>query len=95
MGRAPTAPTFILEASGFFGDEKFGQYVYASLFMCTEAGAEAHSIGDNTPGENRLEAWRRSVQRFDSASAQANLNLKSRILQPPSGKVDHILFLVE
>lgn len=34
------------------------------------------------------------VQRFDPASAQANLNLMSRILKPPKGKVDHIFFLI-
>lgn len=50
---------------------------------------------DSTPGENGSEAWRRLVQRFDPASAHANVNLMSKILKPPKGKVESISFLME
>lgn len=48
-----------------------------------------------TPSEIGLEAWRRFIQRFDPASAQANLSLMSRTLKPPKRRVEHIAFLVE
>lgn len=52
----------------------------------------AHSIDDSTPRENVLAAWRRLVQRFDPASAQAKPNLMSRILKPPQDKIEHMSF---
>lgn len=58
--------------------------------MCTEAGTEAHSIVDNTPAENRLEAWRGIAQRFDPMYAHANQMSKS--LKPPKGKIEHLCF---
>lgn len=45
--------------------------------MITEVGAEAQSDVDDIPGERGLEAWRKLVQSFDPASAQANLILMS------------------
>lgn len=60
-----------------------------------ESGTEAHSIVDNTPAANGLEARRRLLQRFNPASAQVNLNLMSRILKPPQGRVDNISFTFE
>lgn len=62
----------------------------AWLLMCTEAGTEAHSIVDNTPSESGEEAWRRLVQTFDLASAQAKLNLEAS-----QGYIENILFLIE
>lgn len=53
----------------------------ANLLMSTESGTQTHSIVDNLPGESGLEGWKALVQQFDPASAHANLNLMSRILQ--------------
>lgn len=75
--REPMAPSIVPDASGIHAPKLLGQHVYASLLMSTEAGTEVHSI----VGWNVLEACRRLVQRFDPASAQANLNLLSRILK--------------
>lgn len=52
------------------------------------------TIVDNTPAGNGLEAWRRPVQKFDPASAHANLNMMSNILRPPKGKVENMSFRV-
>lgn len=54
------------------GAQKLSQHVHASLLMSTEVGMEAHSIMDNTPSENGLEAWRRLVHRFDPVTGVNN-----------------------
>lgn len=87
--------TIVRVASGIVGAETLGQHVYASLLMSTEAGTEAHTIVDATPGERGLEAWGRLAKRFDWVSAQGNLNLMSRILKPPSGKADNTSLFIE
>lgn len=93
--RADRADDIVPYSSGVLGVATLAQHIYASLLMCTEAGREAHSIVDNTPAENGVEAWRRLVQTFDPTLAHANPNLLSEILKPPTGKTDNMSFLVE
>lgn len=69
--------------------------MYASMLMRSESGTEAHSIFDNTLGENGLDAWMGYVQRLGPASAHTNLKQVIRIFKPPKGKVDHISSLIE
>lgn len=63
--------------------------------MGTKTGTETHSIVDNTPGETGCKHGWGLVQRLDPASAQANLNLMSNILQPPNGSIANISSLIE
>lgn len=60
-----------------------------------EAGIEAPSVVDNTPCDNGVEAWRRLVQRFDLASAHANLDSMSKILKARKGKIENMSFPIE
>lgn len=82
-------------ASGLAGAQKLAQHLYASFLMSTEAGTEAHSIADNTPLENGLEAWRRLVHGIDPAQAQANLSMMSSILKLPHENLKNTTFPVE
>lgn len=65
--RDTDSSTISPEASGVADAPRLAQRIYASLLMSTEAGTEAHSIVDNAPGENGLDAWPRSAQRLDPA----------------------------
>lgn len=78
------APTVDPATSNTPGVDRFGQHVFASLLHPRQ-----HARGE------RLEAWRRLVQRFDSGSAHAHLNLMSRILKLPKGKANSISFVTE
>lgn len=65
QARDPNEPAVDPAASNVANATRLSQHIYASLLMSTESGTEAHSIVDNTPAENGLEAWRRFVQKFD------------------------------
>lgn len=93
--REATGPTIVQDPNGLFGAARLAQHLYASLLMCTEAGTEAHSILDNTPGKNGLEAWRRHVPRFDPTSTRTNRDLTGKILKPPMGRVENLSCLIE
>lgn len=96
--REPMAPISAPDASGIFGAGRLGHHAYASLLLSTEAWTEAHSIMDHAPGKTknkRIGGAEDIVQCLDPASAQANLNLTSRILKPPKGNVDSFPFLIE
>lgn len=50
----PKAFSIVFDAGGIAGAVRFGQHVYASLFMSTEVCAETHSVVDTSPGETGL-----------------------------------------
>lgn len=95
-GWVTNAPTIVPETSGIVDAQSLGQHVYASLLISTEIGTEAPLIANNTPpADQGLEAWRRLAQRFDPASAQANLNLASRSLKPRKGMINDISSMMD
>lgn len=65
-----------------------------SMRINTEAGTNTYSIIDHAR-RTRAGVGGRLVQRFDPASTQANLNLMSRILKLPKGKVENMSSLFE
>lgn len=87
-GRAPEAnrQTSHSDPTRWSAKLWYRQHVHASLFRNTETGTEARPIVGSTPADKMLQECRRLVRRFDPASAQANINLMSRIL-PGRGRL--------